>query len=379
MVALRLMVMTVVVVAVGIAAASAYGEEAPAAGASEEGGYRVVPVENPAYRPNELFLADEDITSPRFEEVRRRYRLEEVLGDEQDEFTRILLLRNWLYNHIVVDRSKPAVSGDALRILEEGPKGGRYSCGHFMVTQHAVMNAMGYVTRSLGAGAGEKGPADLTGHHGMGEIWSNTYRKWFISDAELDSHFEKDGIPLSALEIRDEVLKDGAVDVVRVQGPERSPLPRDRDDSWGRSPRTYTWVSWFLQTNLHSRLAPRSSVEVVYDDEYFRSHTWYWGGKPHWAYDAGYFLPVRHRDWIEWTPNVLRVKTEIRDNAVQVRIESSTPNFKEYQIREEGGPWRPVESAFDLPLSEEGHEWRLRAVNVMDVPGPEYRLVVERR
>lgn len=370
---------TVALAATGLLSAFACGEEGSAAEGAQGGGYRVVPVDNPEYRPNELFLALEDITSPRFEEIRRRYRLAEVLGDEQDEMKRILLLRHWLHNYIVVDRSKPAVRGDALRILEEGHKGGRYSCGHFMVAQHAVMNAMGYVTRSLGAGAGEKGPADLTGHHGLCEIWSNTYCKWFVSDAQLDSHFEKDGIPLSALEIRDEVLRNGGVDVVRVKGPGREPQPRARDDSWGRSPRTYTWVSWLLQTNLHTWwLAPRSSVEVVYDDEYFRTHTWYWAGKPHWAYDAGYFLPVRHREWIEWTPNVLRVKTEIKGATARVRIQSCTPNFKEYQIREGDDAWRPVEPTFELALTKERHVWRLRAVNVMDVAGPEYRLVIAR-
>lgn len=60
--------------------------------------------------------------------------------------------------------------------------------------QNAVLNAMGYVTRCLFAGAGEKeGP--LSGAHGMNEVWVNALRKWVLVDAEHDSHFEKDGVP----------------------------------------------------------------------------------------------------------------------------------------------------------------------------------------
>ena len=36
----------------------------------------------------------------------------------------------------------------------------------------------------------------VDGHHGINEIWSNKYNKWFLSDAKYNHHFEKDGIPL---------------------------------------------------------------------------------------------------------------------------------------------------------------------------------------
>ena len=347
-------------------------------GQASEANYEVILVENPTYRPNELFLSQEDISSPRFEQVRTLYKLREVLAGEEDELKCILLLRHWVHNRLVVDQKKPAPTGDALVYLAEGPKGGAYHCGHHMVAENAVLNAMGYVARCLNAGPGGKEPP-LTGHHGMCEVWVNQLCKWVVVDSEHDAHFEKAGVPLSALEIRDEVIRNGGTDVVRVDGPDRVPQPRERDESWGRTPRTYNFVSWFLQGDIHSGTHPRSSAEVVLDDEYWRTHTWYRDGKKHWAYEAGYFLPVRHRDWIEWTPNVLQVKTTIEGDRAQVQINSATPNFKEYQIKEVGGEWERVEEPLTLELAGEGGEWWLRAVNVAGVCGPEYHLLIKRK
>lgn len=45
---------------------------------------------------------------------------------------------------------------------------------------------MDYVTRCLGAGPGVKGGPD--GHHGVNEIWSNKFSKWYLSGAKYNHH-----------------------------------------------------------------------------------------------------------------------------------------------------------------------------------------------
>jgi hypothetical protein len=344
-----------------------------------KGEYLIVGTQNPAYRANTVFSAPEDLTSPRFAGLVDRYKLNDVVKGETDEFRRILLLRNWLNRHLVIDQKRPAAEGDALKILEEGPKGGRYSCGHFEAAQNAVMNAMGYVTRCVLSGPDGEDP-QLTGHHGSNEVWCNSLCKWVMIDAELDSHFEKDGVPLSALEIRDAYLADGAAGVARVQGFARKPVPRGKYDQWGYTPKAYAFIGWRQETDRFT-IWPRdgSSVEVVYDDEYFQTHTWYMNGRKHWAYDSGYFLRVKDRGAIYWTPNVLEVKARIEGTAALVEIDSSTPNLKDYQMRGEGGGWERVEKSFRLSLSKPREEWRLRSVNLAGVAGPEYRLVIERK
>ena len=342
--------------------------------------YRIVESDNPVFRGNELFVSQEDLNSERFPALIQRYRLDEVVADEPNEFQRILLLRGWIKRHIAINNENPTqTSGDAFGILDAALKGGGFHCGHFMVVQNAVLNAFGYVTRCLGVGPG--GTPDHPGwHHGVNEVWSNDYVKWVLTDAKYDTHFEKGGIPLSALQVRDELLLNGAADITCVKGTRRTPITSPEEAE--TSPATYRWISWELEGNRHSGWPDFfSSALVVLEDEYFRQNVWWREGQSnrHWAYAAGYFIPVKHRDWIEWTPNVLQVKASIEGGALRGNIVSSTPNLLEYQIREAPNEsWRRIEPGFTLTLSKDRHEWFLRAINRAGVSGPPYHLVVER-
>src|SRR5687768_12934058 len=208
---------------------------------------------NMPMKGNTVFNAYEDLSSPKFVALREKYRIDTALRGEQDEFQRQLLLRDWIRSIIRISDFEAVYPGEDYPelILDEALKGQGYHCGHYMIVQNAVMNAYGYVTRCLGAGPGVKGGPD--GHHGINEIWSNKYQKWFLSDAKYNHHFEKDGIPLSALEIRDEYLKNKVADVVLVKGPDRSPIKSDGvADSKGKMiektkadfAQTYTWIEW---------------------------------------------------------------------------------------------------------------------------------------
>ena len=97
-------------------------------------------------------------------------------------------------------------------------------------------------------------------------------------------------MPLSALDIRDEVWRDGAKSVVRVVGPNRRPVKPDPETGkWETRPDTYRWCSWETDTNRFTTFpAPPTSTLVVLDDENFRKNTWYRDGKLHWAYGTPY-------------------------------------------------------------------------------------------
>jgi hypothetical protein len=347
-------------------------------GPAENKKYKLIQVDNPEYRPNTRFLKQEDITSERFKEILRLYKLDQLIAAEKDEFKQMLMLRNWLREHIVTDKSKPAVGEETLAYLREGPKGGHYHCGHFSTAQTAVMNAVGFVSRRILCGPGGQGPRN-SGIHGATEIWCNSLCKWVMFDAEWDTHFEKDGVPLSALEIRDEVQADGAKKVLRVQGIERKAIPFYEDGGYGGSPITYNWVSWWLEQNGHTiwpKKQQSSSIEVLYNDDYCRDNLWYRSGRKHWAYDAGFFQFEDSRKVIEWTPNVLKVDAVISGDVMKVQIVSSTPNLKGYRMRQEGGKWRDIDDKFELKLSGDGGRWQLQSVNLMGVCGPVYRLAV---
>ncbi len=345
--------------------------------AEESGRFVVVPVENPRYCGNELFRAFENFYSPRIHELRSRYRLDAVVAGETDEWKRILLLRHWIRSHIEIENRNPTQTrGDTFAILDAALKGGKFHCTHFSIVQHAILNSFGYVTRRLGCGPGLE---DDGGHHGVNEVWVNKFCKWVLIDAKYDAHFEKNGMPLSALEIRDEVWRDGATSVVRIVGPDCKPMkPNPKTGAWETRPDTYRWCSWETDTNRFTTFPARNtSTLVMLEDEIFRNNTWYRDGKPHWAYNTPYLIATTRRDWIAWTPNVITSKVTIEGNKARLFLSSCTPNFQSFQRISDDGTWRDCDEQIELPLDKEKrNRFQFRTVNLFGVAGPEHHIEI---
>ena len=346
---------------------------------------------NPEYKENTAFYSFEDLSLPKFAALRNKYRLDTVFHGEQDEFKRMLMLRNWIHKVIKISDFEESYPGEgfAENILDAGLKGQGYHCGHFMIVQNAVMNSYGYVTRCLGAGPGVKGGPD--GHHGINEIWSNQFHKWFLSDAKYNHHFEKNGIPLSALEIRDEYMRNKVADVVLVKGPDRISIAHDGEAnrkglmiqrSKEDFARTYTWIEWESINNRFTGWpgnADTLSRLNMYADDYFKSHTWIWDGKPHWAYQTKYMVLVDDRNAIEWTPNVISTKVTMDQDKAVIELSSTTPNLKTYQLKElPDGDWKDIPGTIETKLSLDKNEMVFRTVNLAGITGPEHKVTIER-
>ncbi|HJZ41743.1 MAG TPA: hypothetical protein VJ203_15350 [Bacteroidales bacterium] len=343
--------------------------------------YYVVPEENPVYRANVVFNDSEDLSSPKFTHLVLKYRLDTIFHGETDEFKRILLLRHWIKTVIPINDFGDPYPGEGFTegILDAALKGQGFHCGHYMTVQNAVMNAFGYVTRTLGAGPGVKGGPD--GHHGINEIWVNKYNKWFLSDAKYDHHFEKNGIPLSALEIRDEFLKNKAAEIIKVKGPNRIPFDVDAETGLSKvqNAQTYTWIEWHGHNNLFTVWPDHQELLILYRDDFSRNNLWIWGGQPHWAYAKPEFMVwVEDRDSIYWTPNTIESTAGIKGTVAHIGLTSDTPNLKEYQMKElPGGDWNSIDQPIDLPLKNKKHEWLFRVVNLAGVTGPEHKIIID--
>lgn len=336
---------------------------------------------NPVFFQNTAFTGYENLRNPKFAALRAKYQTDTIFHGESDEFRRILLLRNWIRSVIPINDPGPHPGdGSCESILDNALKGSGYHCGHYMVVQNAIMNAYGYVTRCLGAGPG--GQDGVQNHHGINEVWLNTYQKWFLCDAKYNSHFEKNGVPLSALEVRDEYLKNKAEDIVRVTGPGR--IPVDYDEKYKMSKehfaRTYSWIEWETYTD---RYTPDSSLKEdrgilnMYNDDYFKHHTWMWDQKPHWAYHTKFMKLLSDRHGIEWTPNTIASRVMVSGDKVLVRLSSNTPNFKTYQLKElPDGPWKEIPDSVETVLKKDTTEYLFRAFNIAGVPGPEHKIII---
>jgi len=344
--------------------------------------FHEIGVENPAFAPDTAFISFEDLTSPKFQALKQKYQLDTIFHGETGELKRILLLRNWIKEHIKIDNVGPYPGdGSAESILDEALKGHGFHCGHDMIVQNAVMNAYGYVTRCIGAGEGV--PDFLEGHHGINEIWLNTYHKWFLSDAKYNYHFEKNGVPLSALEVRDEYLKNKAADITLVKGPDRIPTeryPELNNRTKELFARIYTWVSWEKYSNKYSGWPAMDSSDIImYQDDYYKTHTWIRDGKPHWAYHTRYLHEISNRKAIEWTPNTIKSTVVIDGEKAKIALSSNTPNLKTYQAKEmPDGQWKDIPDSLNKLLTNDTTELVFRVKNIAGVTGPEHKIIIAR-
>ena len=341
-----------------------------------QGEHVVQAVKNPEYRHNELFPAYENYYSPRVWKLRSKYNLDSVVAGESDEWKRIRLLRHWVYSSFNFEGgSPPPVRLEAFAILDASLKGAAFHCTHTSIALPAVLNSYGYISRRLGCGYGLKNKGDF---HGVNEVWVNKFSKWVLVDAEFDWHFEKDGVLLSAMEIRNEVWKDGAKSVVRRFGPENKPITDQYKHEYiGTNAETYRWCSWETDTSRFTAFpAPVSSTVILYEDDIYRNNIWYRGGKPNWLYDTPYLLTTTEPDWIEWTPNVITSKVQLNDDSAKVFLTSFTPNFHSFQVRRDRGPWVDCDESVKLPLKKELNRFTFRTINLFGVTSPEHRVEI---
>jgi hypothetical protein len=353
--------------------------------------FSILEQDEPVFIENTAFSSFEDLTSPKFKAFREKYMLDTVFHGEEDEFKRMLILRNWIRSVIQIGDFEDNYPGDgyADRIVDAGLKGQGFHCGHYMTVQHAVMNSYGYITRCVGAGPGVKGGPD--GHHGVNEIWSNKFHKWFLSDAKYNHHFEKDGIPLSALEIRDEYLKNRAADIVLVKGTSRTPIESDGVANqkgemiqWTkeRFAQTYTWIEWESGNNRFTGWPdPGDAIDHLnmYADDFFKNNTWIWDNKPHWGYKTEFMIPIEDRSAFEWTPNTVKADVMIEGEKALIKLYSVTPNLKSYQMKlSSENEWQDVRDSLELELSSDRNEISFRTVNLAGVTGIPSKIVVAR-
>lgn len=198
-------------------------------------------LEGPAFHAPPFPVGVEDHAHPRLARLRREYRLPAVLRGAQSEFERLLRLRHWVHTRWPIDNAQN-FQGDAFAILEHAKTGAGFHCHHAMVVQHAVLAACGFVVRDLGVDRDFR-LLGRSSHHGVNEVWSNTFAKWVVFDAKYDIHFERRGVPLSAAELHAAARSGQVRGIVKVQGLRRRKTAMENPRKVEGSGLGYWWVS----------------------------------------------------------------------------------------------------------------------------------------
>ncbi len=328
-----------------------------------------------------------DPDDERLATLRDEFDLEAVVADAADDLQAILALKRWVrsrWDH-GWSMSYRTVT-DALDILREAQRGEQFNCGHYSRVFAACATALGIPARQVSLGLA--GCSFPRGHdvgnvgHSVAEAWCNELRGWVAMDCDLNVHYERDGLPLSALEVHDAWLSEQAAQVTRVHdepafvvpsGPTVEVLTELMPDCRGFDDEMVALK--FERFGRHDAM-----------DYYARLRV----GGMEWLDErcpptfVRHFAPgpavryTNHAPDLYPTLNAVRIGAAPRWDeagaALTITLEHCAPWFEHYEASIDGrayarGPWEQREASFDWPMREGLNRLEARTVNRRGRPG----------
>jgi hypothetical protein len=340
-------------------------------------GGAVVPKDVPPGEPNapRLPVRYENPAAPRLAQFAHREQLAVVVQGASSEFDALLRLKNWVAAQWPMGDPNPYPPWDAMTILDwirSGQTGG--FCGQYSQVFLQALAAYGIPARYL-----EVGVAAFPANHYTTEVWSNEFSKWVLLDVAFNLHFDRGGIPLSALEVHEALVGNRLGDVQVVLGTARAGLPSPYD--WPqRTAELYYYLRYHLNGNHVS--APDEPPFERFDDmiEWVDNRTVPWQSSQVAPELPHYLLTARStgdRAVVEWQPNRVWI-TPRRIGAMQYALDLQHtmlhPSHYEMRVLDSAGnasPWRTETGSTAIwRVGVDDREVQVRGVNVTGIRGP---------
>lgn len=124
------------------------------------------------------------------------------------ELDLIMMISDWANAQWGHTQPLPYPTWDAHEILDRSEKGDAFWCTFKAALFVQACNAAGITARMLGINKMDQDAHTVT------EVYSNEFRKWVLVDPWMNCHFERDGIPLSAIEFHNAMNDFSGIDIV---------------------------------------------------------------------------------------------------------------------------------------------------------------------
>jgi len=308
----------------------------------------------------------------RVELLRRQYKLDEVVAEGKTELERFVLLREWA--RFSAPKGWDAGSArwvppwDALVLLETNKKPiALCMCTHYSTIFTQCALALGYNARQV-----------ILDHHCVAEVWSNQFQKWILMDTgnsgdpTLNCHFEKDGVPLSALELRRlwKAGREAEIDVVYTP-------PRGRIKGDQLKDKNQCGLANFRRFAIPFR---NNHLVTPFPGELEHGEASYYADVYLWWEDGP--VPVESPEYgntscrpgdFYWTLNKTAIVLQETDapDALDVALWTVTPNFRHFIVSVDGGEWRQRPASFTWKFHEGENTLRVKSVNGFGAEGSE--------
>lgn len=336
--------------------------------------FDVLPVVESEYTKRFTF---DSFENPKLQELREKYKLDQVVAPGRDEFDRQVLLVDWTHHQFKKFGRPSANPRGALEILKNVEEGHTFFCSQYGATFVSAAASLGWVDRALALRRHRDYPGAGSPEHTSTEIWSNQYRKWVMVDPTANMFVEKDGVPLNAYEIRTEWFAHEGKDLVFSIGKERKkhrkadlPIFLGRFAGFGdltvpaNEMEKYGFTAYIPNTNLMDAGPDYGKMFIVKDQRC--EAKWHERTNPANPAVDPYF-PIGQA--------ALTLSAD--GDKIRVGVKTMTPNFKEFQVFVDGAGWKPAEAEFHWPVRPGLNRLQVRTVNKFGVEGPVSTVEVE--
>jgi len=316
---------------------------------------------------------------PQAERLVEKYRLDRVVEGLSTEFERQRALMHWLNGQW---SSKRRLLGPRFRVEDlidsARTRGTGGFCTYFSAGLTQLAAALGYIARPINCDT----VWTLFGRRHLGhminDIWSNQHRKWIVVDSHFNLHWEKSGVPLSALELRDEFFANGGRDVETFWGTSRRPLHMSEEIAGAHHAAHMAVFVVFTTNNLFTDDWRMKLYRVLmYRDHRNAGFQWVSkdGRKRHYA-DEGQMIETDRRNDLEWQEGRTGFTVELkREGRMAIHLATYCANFSHFETSRDGRRWRRSAEDVTLQLRPDGrNEFHARAVSLFGVAGAPSRI-----
>jgi hypothetical protein len=310
--------------------------------------------------------------NPKLKELRETYHLAEVVAAGKDEFDRQVLLLDWVNRRFKSFGRPTSQARGALDILAANDAGNTFFCAHYADVFVSAAASLGWVDRPLALRRPDRLGKGST-EHSSTEIWSNQYRKWVMLDPTFAMYVEKDGVPLNAVELRQEWFDHDGRDLTFVLGKDRQryhksdmPVFRKRFAGFGDlsldpgAVDVYAFIGYIPNTNLMNA-GPDYGGMFIVQDKIGEGTKWHKRTVPADPARDPYF-PIGQAN--------LTITTAADGASLRVNLRTLTPNFKTYLMRVDQGEWKASGDVIAWTPHRGTNRLEVKTVNAFAVEGP---------
>ena len=300
--------------------------------------------------------------APHLRRLRDAFDLPSLVAGAAGEYEAMLKVGTWIGSRW--DHGNDALPGgteamDVEDVIRQGMRGKRYWCEVASKVAVQTFTAMGWVARLVSTSSDGR-----AWDHGLADVWSNQFAKWFAIDADFNVVYECDGVPLSAYELCHDapaLQRSGRLQR-RVLGAPKPSLPLI-----DLLP-LYECVSIDLRCDWYTRKLRRASPAGG------DLASW-WTARRSFTRSLAPKLRVDNRERFDWPVNIawLRLRNAAAADigyVVHLLPLAYSPVFGRFQISVDSGHWCDADRPeVDLRLAPGSHVLSVRIITTNGTPG----------